>query len=293
MLNYNYYSRRRFFHEIEEVFCWMIAIVLTFLVGCTQVNESSEPTETENADKELSILFIGNSYTYFNNMPTKFFKEMAETAGYDVKVFTITKGAHTLSEFADPEDKYGAVVESTLNGKRKFDFVVLQEQSTRPARDDVPEFYSAVRNLAARIRSRGATPILYATWGHKAGSETLDKHGWTTETMAWRVAAAYQAIGNELEIDVAYSGLAYLDVYTNNKDIELYDFDCYHPSETGSFLAAATLFAKIFNEDPTTLTVKGPVSDANTQILLAAAKKAAFDTPDIPDQYKVSSNGVG
>ena len=58
-------------------------------------------------------------------------------------------------------------------------------------------------------------------------------------------------------------------------------------------MAAVTLFAKIFNEDPTTLTVKGPVSDANTQILLAAAKKAAFDTPDIPDQYKVSSNGVG
>ena len=37
-------------------------------------------------DKEYRILFIGNSYTYFNEMPTELFSVIAKEAGYSVEV---------------------------------------------------------------------------------------------------------------------------------------------------------------------------------------------------------------
>lgn len=284
--------------KLRKLLCLVLAMLLLCLSGCVEAPATTEPSETikqeeEPEVKEVSILFIGNSLTYYNDMPTKIFKKMVEEAGYDAKVFAVTKGGHYLSKFADPEDTYGAQVEAALTGNRKYDYVILQDYSTRPASIEVPEFYAAVRNLAARIRETGATPILYSTWGYKAGNETLREKGWTNEIMTWRVAAAYQAIGTELEIDVAYAGLAFYDVYTGDSGIELYNDDRFHPAYAGSYLAAATLFAKIFNEDPTELTFRGSQPEEHAQILLEAARKAVFETPEIPSQYLRSSVGVG
>ena len=283
--------------KIKKLLCLVLAILLLCLSGCGEAPTPTEPSETikkeEPEVKEISILFIGNSYTYYNDMPNMIFKKMAEAAGYETKIKYITKGGHKLSQFADLTYEYGEKVEAALTGSTKYDFVILQEQSVRPATEDAPDFYGAVRNLSARIRKTGATPVLYATWGRKTGSDTLETYGWTNEEMTWRLAAAYQAIGNELEIDVAHVGVAFFDVYTNHSDIELYDPDKTHPSYAGSYLAAATLFAKIFNEDPTELTFKGSLSEEYATILLEAARKAVFETPGIPKPYLTSSKGVG
>ena len=259
--------------------------------------ESNAPDQNGSGDgegdgntpvkKTYSILFIGNSYTYYNDMPTALFEKIAESAGYEVEVSSITKGSHTLSKFADPTDTYGAKVDVALKGTKKYDFVILQEQSVTPATDSAPEFYSAVRNLSERIRAAGAEPILYSTWGRNAGSGTLNTYGWTTESMTWKLAAAYQAIGDALNIRVAHVGLAFFDARTNPR-MALYDSDNSHPSYSGSYLAAATLFAEIFDADPTAASYVGSLSQTKAEYLLQAAKRAVFETPAIPDEYKVS-----
>lgn len=50
---------------------------------------------------------------------------------------------------------------------------------------------------------------------------------------------------------------------------------------------------KIFNEDPTELTFTGSQPEKYAPILLEAARKAVFETPEIPKQYITSSIGVG
>ena len=249
-----------------------------------EVTEEPEPEKTS-----YSILFIGNSYTYYNDMPTAIFQAMARAEGYDVSVTAITMGSYYLSQFADPSDTYGAKVEAALTGSKKYDFVVLQEQSLRPAGSNVSEFYSAVRNLSERIRKTGATPILYATWGRQTGSSTLTKYGWTNESMTWKLAAAYQAIGEELDIPVVHVGLAFYDVYTYQKDIDLYNTDKSHPSYSGSYLAAVALYAKMLNVDPTEISYKGNLSGYEARLLREAARKAVFETPAIPEKYQTSS----
>lgn len=319
--------------RIRNFICLMLSTVLFATTGCSTLSElpaSTEPKEAETEDsratsetpvteneptapvtavpyepvtvegpalpkdKTYSILFIGNSYTETNSMPTTSFQRFTKVAGYKVEIDTVTKGAYTLTKMADPNDPYGAKVEKALTGTKQYDFVILQEQSVTPAVEtSVAGFYSAVRNLAARIRAAGAKPILYSTWGRKEGNSTLTKYGWTTESMTWKLAAAYEAIGAELNIPVAHAGLAFYEIYTNHGEINTYHSDCSHPNYQGSFLAAATLFAKIFNVDPATVPYNGTLTPEKGALLRHAAARAVFHTPTIPDQYKTVSAGVG
>ncbi len=229
-------------------------------------------------EKEYSVLFIGNSYTFFHDMPMSIFLPMIESAGYRIRVHSVTKGGYTLKKFANPEDEHGARVLAALEGagQKAYDFVILQEQSVLPAADRQAEFFEGVRALSARIRALGASPVLYATWGRKTGNSILEQYGWTNAVMTQRLADAYGAIGGELDIPVAYAGLAFYDVYTNHPHIDLYDPDYTHPSYAGSFLVALTLFAKIFGVDPTTLDYVGELSTEDADILKLAASRAVF-----------------
>ena len=133
--------------------------------------EKKTEKSTANADTrpELSVLFIGNSYTYYNSLWT-IFRGLASKAGYKVTVSSITSGGYTLEKFADPDDEHGKKVAEALDPKNagKYDFVVLQEQSKRPALDGGrARFYNATRELCEKIRAIGAEPILYSTWARK------------------------------------------------------------------------------------------------------------------------------
>ncbi len=238
-----------------------------------------------------NILFIGNSYTYYNEMPEVIFKEIADAAGYNFTVKQLTKGGWDLVRSSSADDELGALVDAELK-ETKYDFVVIQEQSTNPAVDR-GKFYDGVRAIYAKIKENGATPLLYSTWGRKEGHEFLDESGLTNETMTWQIAAAYEAIGAELGIDVAHVGLAFYDVYNQNiKALDIYHGDLTHPSYSGSYLAAMTIFAKITGVDPTTIDYKGERSGALADIMKEAARKAVFETPAIPEEYKTSSEGV-
>jgi hypothetical protein len=258
----------------------------------TEAPETTDSLADDVLDKEktYNILFIGNSYTHYNDMPEQIFAKIMNAAGYKANVTRVTKGGWYLIDSAKSSDEVGAKVDSAFKA-RNYDFVVLQEQSTCPAA--TPEkFYTGVRNLAEKIKAEGATPILYGTWGRKAGHSVLKENGWTNESMTWMISAAYEAIGAELGIDVAYAGLAFFDVYNNNKNINLYDDDLTHPNATGSYLAAMTIFAKITGVDPTTVDYNANITNDAAAILKEAARKAVWETPEIPAQYKTSSVGV-
>lgn len=254
-----------------------------------EVTKAPEP-EVLDKNEKYTFLFIGNSYTHYNDMPEQIFAKILEAAGYTATVTRITKGGWYLIDSAKSTDEVGAKVESALK-LRNYDYIILQEQSTCPAATPA-KFYTGVRNLVEKVRADGATPILYGTWGRKEGHSVLESNGWTNESMTWMISAAYQAIGEELGVDVAYAGLAFYDIYTNQKGINLYDEDLTHPNATGSYLAAMTIFAKITGVDPTTVDYNANLTDEAAAILKEAARKAVFETPEIPAEYKTSSVGV-
>lgn len=265
------------------------------LVSCGEAGNGEEQTDPKNTEevmevealpknRQYNILFVGNSYTYTNDMPTAYFEKMAESCGYNVTVTAVTKGGYRLSKMADPSDPYGERVNAYLSGAGAFDYVILQEQSVLPTTN--PEaFYASVENLAERIRNIGAQPMLYATWGRKDGSDTLTTHGMTNESMTWKLAAAYEHIGNALDIPVIHVGLAFRDVYSNSV-VELYNPDLSHPAAQGSYLAAMSLFSGIFKVLPKDVSFDGSFSAQETAIMRKAAEAAVFRTPEIPLAYQ-------
>ena len=279
----------------------IVSAILGMFVGCgnqqgTTPSTDAVPTESgleENMlpkDKTYSILFIGNSYTDFNTMPASIFGPMAEGCGYDVQITAITQGGYKLEQFADPEDTRGAKVAQALDGSQKYDFVILQEQSVLPATEP-GAFYDAVRKLAQAARAVGAQPVLYCTWGRQPGSYDLTKYDMTNESMTWKLAAAYTAIGAELDIPVCYVGLAFYDL-CNNTGVEIYDPDRTHPSATGSHVVALTLLSGIFGVNPDNAILPDYISEWDIYQIKEAVKKAVFDTPEIPEEYRTTSEGV-
>ena len=238
----------------------------------------------------MKVLFIGNSYTYYHDVDQKF-KGFADAVGIPVEVERITKGGYSFAHYLDHENEYGARVAAALD-VGGYDYVVLQEQSIR-ALTDPAGFYSGVRGLSKMIRKSDATPVLYSTWGRKTGHAVLAERGWTNESMTWGLCAAYSAIGRELDVPVAFVGLAFFDIYTGQSGIELYNDDLTHPSNAGSYLAAATLFARIFDRKVEGNTFVDELTPADALILQRAADRAVFEAPDVPAEYMTSSEGVG
>lgn len=241
-----------------------------------------KPEPIRSKTDTLDILFIGNSFTYYNDMPTAYFAPICKEGGYKVNVTAITNGGHYLSEFADPNDTYGAKVKTALTNN-KYDIVIIQEQSGCAIKDPA-RFYGGVRDLAAMIKANGAELYLYATWGYKEGYSKLPTHGGTTEIMEMKLRAAYTAIAEEVGAKLVYAGVAMLDIHQNTT-INVYQDDLFHPRPAGSLTVAYTFYATLFGEDPRGLTFTGGLTAANVVKFRQAAFEAAFYPNPVDPQY--------
>ena len=182
----------------------------------------------------MRILMLGNSFTYFNDMP------MILTALTGWTVVSHTRGGAYLSEHLDPQTEMGQITLPAL-ANEKWDFVVLQEQSRAPyeRRED---FLQSVRAPCPLIRAAGATPVLYATWAYRDGTERLASTGLSYRAQLIALTEGYHMAAKENDIPVAEVGQAFDAV---SGLLSLYTEDDYHPSQVGSLLAAQVIAEKI------------------------------------------------
>lgn len=257
-----------------EEFCKLISGHDDIFYGTNREVLLGEDYLPKTPNQDLRVLFIGNSYTYFNEV-WDHFAAMAREAGYRATVDHVTKGGYTLAQMNDPENEYGAQVAQKLQ-KDAYDVVFLQEQSHTPVSNQ-EAFFAASKALCEKIRAIGARPIFYQTWGRKEGHEVLEKFGWTPEGMSRALAESYRAIGEETQATVSPVGDAFLDVYTNHPEIELYHTDKTHPSPAGTYLAALCHFATLYRQSPLNISYRyGVETEEEAKILKEAAHKAVL-----------------
>lgn len=256
-------------------------------LSSTGSNRPSDDAENNDSgarskNKTWNILFIGNSYTYYNDMPTALFAPLAKSAGYKVSVTAITKGSYYLSEFANPEDEYGKKVQQALS-KKDYDIIILQEQSNC-AISDPGRFYDAVREFKAMTEGKDTEIYLYATWGYEEGHKKLSNFGTDTADMEMKLRAAYTAIAEELDLQVCHVGAAVTYAKTNGTK-GLYNEDHTHPSLLGSNIAAWTIFSTVFGVAPDN------ISHTAASAVRAAATFAVSGVT-VDAAYKTSSEGI-
>ena len=133
----------------------------------------------------MKILFIGNSYTYYNDMP-KLFERLARENGTEAACFSVTCGGRRLFEYTETEDDYSRQIDA-LAAEHRFDRVILQDHSVISLLD-FEGFQRGVRQLEEKLRPCAKEFLLYETWGRKTGSETLAEHGWSNESRTQAVS---------------------------------------------------------------------------------------------------------
>ena len=189
----------------------------------------------------LKVLFIGNSYTYFNDMPSMF-AAICEENGVAASVDSVSGGDYTLARFLDPSDQLGAIVaEKLTNGA--YDLVVLQEYSHVPA--SAPDvFLHNAAALSDKIKSIDAKPVFYETWAHADGNEVLAQFGWTHEQERELLIAAYEKAAEQNGAILVRAGERFECAYRAGEGV--FDPDGSHPSEYGSRLVAKTFYDTLF-----------------------------------------------
>lgn len=194
----------------------------------------------------MKILFVGNSYTYVNDMP-KMLEALLIENGRDAQVFSVTAGGRRLIQSTSDDEKAKAL--RSLLDDHTFDAAILQEQSLLPILDKAT-FLRGAEGVKELMGDRVERIILYSTWGRKPGSPDLAEHGWTHEGMTADLVSAYEEAAKLIGADLSYVGKAFSRAMQINPSTELYHADMTHPSYLGSALGVVVHFAALTGDMP-------------------------------------------
>jgi hypothetical protein len=174
------------------------------------------------------LLFVGNSYTFRNDLPGL----IARLAPHELWTQSIVAGGASLRRHIN-----SSAVQKALD-EAQWDIVILQEQSTLPLKN-AARFQQGVRELHEAIARHGARTALYQTWARQNAPETQNA-----------LSAAYAEIADETGALLIPVGGAWHAALEMQSDLALFDDDGSHPTFLGSALAAYVFAPTLWPSDP-------------------------------------------
>lgn len=230
--------------KIVYVCLFLFVMIVLFNMLTKQIQTNSLPVAEQQA---IRVLFIGNSYTYFNDLPW-LTQQLAASAKETKKLETemVVIGGATLKNHW----KRGEALR-LLKAKR-WDYVVLQEQSTLPITNP-QEMYKFATLFDAEIKRVNSQTVFYLTWAKQNQPETQQI-----------LTDAYMNIAKELKAKVAPVGIAWQKIQEANLKLNLYSSDQSHPSSIGSFVAACVFYTTFYDNSPVGLSRRIYSSDSST-----------------------------
>jgi hypothetical protein len=209
------------FHLLQMIF-------LVFLYACHE--EKDEPfTAPQN------ILFIGNSYTFYNKGLAYHLSNFAinDSSIPQVRVEEVAKGGYTL------ENHWNDTATINKIKARHWDAIIIQEQSLRPV-SDKDQMLLYVQKFDSLIKSAGNAKVyLFMTWAYKNYPD-----------MIYPLSEAYKEAGKNTGSTVVPVGLEW-DKFLKSKDaMNLYDPDGQHPDIQGTFFTASIFYKVLFRKKP-------------------------------------------
>jgi hypothetical protein len=182
------------------------------------------------------ILFVGDSFTYYQNGIYTHFERLAAAANPPL-VVTADKsvfGGAFLHRLWDLNEPVKAIDTAA------YDVVVLQEDIPETT---VADFREYAGKFVAEVRKNHARPVLFMAWAYP-------RLGWIS--MA-EIAQAHRDAAKELNVDVAPVGLAWQQASKQRPGMNFYAPDREHPSIYGTYLATCVVYVTIYGRNPTGL----------------------------------------
>ena len=201
------------------------------------------------AQQRKEVLFIGNSYTYVNNLPD-LVKQIALSFGDSLIYDSSTPGGATFNSHTNNTQTLAKI------NQQQWDYVVLQAQSQEPsfspgqvANNTYPYAEILVDSIQANSRCTG--PLFFMTWGRKYGDQqncAVYPPICTYLGMQQRLRESYLEMAFNDSASCAPVGMAWKESIAIDSTLNLYSSDNSHPSIYGSYLAACTFYASIFKK---------------------------------------------
>lgn len=218
----------------------------------------------------IRILFVGNSFTFYNDMPHMLHELAAEDPGAP-PVFAVARVRGSWSLEGATDDK-GLV---SLVDEIDWDAVVLQERSWYLAESQdwwMDETYPSADDLRRKIEAGGDPGFLFETWAYRDGIAKRDSYDW----MQSRLEEGYKRLGARLGMDVVPVGNAWYGARKLRPGLDLYDGDGRHPNRAGSYLAACVFYAELTGRDPTRSRFTAGLDPFDARFLQETAYSAVY-----------------
>lgn len=236
------------------------------------------------AQQTKKVLFVGNSYTYTNNLPSMI-AEMAASVGDVLQHRSNTPGGCTFQQHCTNQSM-------TLIQQGGWDAVVLQEQSQLPSFPDW-QVEAEVFPYAARLvdsiyaSSPCAEPMFYMTWGRRDGDQSNAAEFpvlGTYEGMDSMLCLRYTQMAADNDASLCPVGRVWRQLRRDNPYIELYSPDGSHPSLAGTYAAACAFYAMLFNHNPAELTYDGGLDPETAATIRNVAKDVVWSVEESQPQ---------
>lgn len=228
--------------------------------------------------KQLRVLFIGNSYTYVNDLPN-LINNLAVSTGDQLIYQSNTIGGYTLQQHSANATTLALIAQGN------WDFVVLQEQSQLPSFPDAQvetDVYPYARKLDSLVKVSNpcAKTVFYMTWGRKNGDNMncpVFPPVCTYAGMDDLLQLRYTNMADSNNAVISPVAKVWRYLRSNNPAIELYDADESHPSLKGSYAAACAFYSVLYKKDPVGCSYDAGIG-SDAVAIKNAAKKIAYDS---------------
>lgn len=234
---------------------------------------------SQPASKKLRVLFIGNSYTYVNNLP-QLVHDIARSNGDSLLFDSYCPGGYTFNNHFNDANTLAKIALGNWN------YVVLQAQSQEPSfspgqvsAQTLP--YAVLLDSVIKFHNPCATTVLYETWGRKFGDPSNCASYppvCTYSGMQNRLRDSYKLFADTCHGIMAPAGEAFRQVVSTNTLIDLYQADQSHPSLEGSYLTACVFYETLFQKSVLTSTYNPGIATATVSYFNLVAHNLVADS---------------
>lgn len=174
----------------------------------------------------VSVLFLGNSLTYYNEIP-RMTAEIGAREKRPLRVDAVTRSGVTLEQLWNDTDARKKL------WLRHWDYVVLQGGAgmAHPLHN-ADQFQRSLDLFAEDVRKSGAVPLYYLVWR-------------PSQPANYEQAAL--DIAKRARLKVIPAGIAWLDLVRRGRFQRL-DIDGLHPDALGAYLVACSVYSTIYGK---------------------------------------------
>ena len=226
--------------------CWLLLLIVFSSASCT----TALGAKPESLESPTRVLFVGNSYMYYNDSLHNHVKRIIEELHLGLAGKLVFKSATIGGARLKHHNIAWLLNHDAIGVDQPFEVVVLQGGSSEVLQADTQAIYQqTVKAYSELVRQAGAKPFLYMTPAYvpphsRAKPGLIDVISHSTITAA-----------NNAGIPVIPVGLAFEEAYKRKPEMMLHkDFDGSHPSLYGTYLAACVVYLSVYGGSLESLT---------------------------------------